>query len=191
MTIWSKLVGKGKRIWLQIRLATIRDGWKKAEYLKRKHIFHYIGENCYYAPIYLPAEPEMVSLHDNVVISAGVRLITHSVAHVVFNREENTNKYLCRYGKIEIENNVYVGADAIIQFDVTVGEKCIIAAGSIVTKDIPPNSVVAGIPARKISTYEEAKRKALNYSGQFSNTSFNGDTWVSELNKNKPVHFEK
>lgn len=96
MTIWSKLVGKGKRIWLQIRLATIRDGWKKAEYLKRKHIFHYIGENCYYAPIYLPAEPEMVSLHDNVVISAGVRLITHSVAHVVFNREENTNKYLCR-----------------------------------------------------------------------------------------------
>lgn len=70
-------------------------------------------------------------------------------------------------------------------------EECIIAAGSIVTKDVPPNSVVAGIPARKISTYEEAKRKALNYSGQFSNTSFNGDTWVSELNKNKPVHFEK
>ena len=118
-------------------------------------------------------------------------MITHSVAHVVFNREENTDKYLCRYGKIEIENNVYVGADAIIQFDVTVGEKCIIAAGSIVTKDVPPNSVVAGIPARKISTYEEAKRKALNYSEQFSNTSFNGDTWVSELNKNKPVHFEK
>lgn len=144
MTIWSKLVGKGKRIWLQIRLATIRDGWKKAEYLKRKHIFHYIGENCYYAPIYLPAEPEMVSLHDNVVISAGVRLITHSVAHVVFNREENTNEYLCRYGKIEIENNVYVGADAIIQFDVTVGEKCIIAAGSIVTKDVPPNSIDGG-----------------------------------------------
>lgn len=191
MTIWSKLVGKGKRIWLQIRLATIRDGWKKAKYLKKKHIFHHIGENCYYAPIYLPAEPEMVSLHDNVVISAGVRLITHSVAHVVFNREENTNKYLCRYGKIEIKDNVYVGADAIIQFDVTIGEKCIIAAGSVVTKDVLPNSVIAGVPAKKISTYEETKLKAMNYSEQFSNSNFNGDTWVSGLNKNKPVHFEK
>lgn len=63
----------------------------------------------------------MVPLHDNVVISEGVRLITNSVAHVVFNREENTNKYLCRYGKIE--NNVYVSADAIIQFDVTVTKR--------------------------------------------------------------------
>lgn len=169
----------------------IRDGWKKAEYLKKKHIFHHIGENCYYAPIYLPAEPEMVSLHDNVVISAGVRLITHSVAHVVFNREENTNKYLCRYGKIEIKDNVYVGADAIIQFDVTVWERCIIAAGSVVMKDVSPNSVIAGVPAKKISTYEETKLKAMNYSEQFSNSNFNSDTWVSELNKNKPVHFEK
>lgn len=191
MTKFGKFAGKAKRIWLQIRLATIQDGWKKAEYLKKKEIFHYIGENCYYAPIYLPAEPEMVSLHNNVVISAGVRLITHSVAHVVFNREENTNKYLCRYGKIEIEDNVYVGADAIIQFDVTIGERCIIAAGSVVTKDVQANSVVVGLPAKTISTYEEAKSKALNYSKQFSNCNFNGDTWVSELNKDRPVDFEK
>lgn len=190
MTIWSKFNGKRKRFWLQIRLATIRDGWKKAEYLKKKRIFHHIGENCFYAPIYLPAEPEMVSIHDNVVISAGVRLITHSVAHIVFNREENTDKYLCRYGKIEIKNNVYIGADAIIQFDVTIGERCIIAAGCVVTKDVRPNSVVAGVPARILSTYEEAKQKALNYSKQFSNSKFNGDTWVSELNKDMPMRFD-
>lgn len=191
MTLYGKIAGKVKRIWLQFRLATIRDGWKKAEYLKKKKIFHHIGENCYYAPIYLPAEPEMVSLHNNVVISAGVRLITHSVAHIVFNHEERTNKYLCRYGKIEIKDNVYVGADAIIQFDVTIQEKCIVAAGSVVTKDVSSNSVIAGIPARKISTYEEAKLKALKYSNQFLDNNFNGDTWVSELNKNRPVQFEE
>ena len=84
-----------------------------------------------------------------------------------------------------------MGADAIIQFDVTIGERCIIAAGSVVTKDVLPNSVIAGVPAKKISTYEETKQKAMNYSEQFLNSNFNGDTWVLELNKNNPVHFKK
>ena len=185
----KKICEKTKRIWLQFRLTTIRDGWKKAEYIKKKGIFHYVGQNCFYAPIYLPAEPELVSLHDNVVISAGVRLVTHSVAHIVFNTEEKTNKYLCRYGKIEIFDNVYVGADAIIQFGTTINRNCIIAAGAIVTKDIESDSVVAGVPARKITTYEEAKAKARAYSDSFHSDSFTGDTWVSELIKVKPIAF--
>lgn len=178
----NKVAAKIKRIWLQFRLMTIRDGWKKAEYLKKHNIFNSIGEHCYYASVLLPAEPELVTLHDNVVISAGVRLITHSVAHVVFNREESANKYVCRFGRIEIGNNVYVGADSIIQFDVNVGDNCIIAAGGVVTRNIETNSVVAGVPARKICSYEDAKRKHLLYSKKFGD-GVGGDTWVSELIK--------
>ena len=81
-----------KRMFIQLNMLAIRNGWKKAEYLKKKGIFHHIGEHCFYQSTVLPAEPFLVSLHDNVAISAGVRLITHSAAHVVYNYEEQTNE---------------------------------------------------------------------------------------------------
>lgn len=186
----SKVISKIRRVWLQIRMLTIRDGWKKAAYLKKHNIFHYMGENCYYAPIILPAEPELVSLANNVVISAGVRLITHSVAHIVYNQEEHTNRYLCRFGKIDIKDNVYIGADAIIQFDVTVEQNCIVAAGAVVTKDVKADSVVAGIPANKIGTYMESKQKSLEFSELFKEYDFDGDTWVSDMMKSRCVKFD-
>lgn len=178
---------KIKRYIRQIKLILIRDGWKKAKYLKQNNIFHHIGEKCYYNPNILPAEPFLVSLHDNVVISAGVRLITHSASHIVFNHEENTDKYLCQYGKIEIHNNVYIGANAIINFGVTIGKNSIVAAGAIVTKDVPEGSVVAGIPAKVIGSYEDVKNKAYNYSKKFKDIK---NRSVRELIKQQPIKFD-
>lgn len=178
-----------RRIILQIRMFMIRSGWKKAKYLKKHKIFMEIGENCYYNPNFLPAEPFLVKLHNNVVISAGVRLITHSAAHIVYNTEENTNHYLCRYGMIEIKNNVYIGANALINFGVTIGANSIIAAGAVVTKDVPSGSVVAGVPARIIGSYEETKRKAYNYSQAFGNVG--EDRTVAHLVKIAGMNPEK
>ncbi len=171
----------------QIKLIIIRDGWKKARYLKRNNIFHHIGEKCYYNPNILPAEPFLVSLHDNVVISAGVRLITHSASHIVFNQEENTDKYLCQYGKIEIHDNVYIGANAIINYNVSIGKNSIVAAGAVVTKDVPEGSVVAGIPAKVIGKYEDVKNRAYNYSKEYKGIK---DRTVKALMRQKPVEFD-
>lgn len=170
-----------KRIVQQIRIITIRSGWKKAKYLRKHKIFACIGENCYYNPNILPAEPFLVKMHNNIVVSAGVRLVTHSAVHSVFNREEKTDKYLTRFGEIEIEDNVYIGADAIINFGVTIGSNSIVAAGAIVTKDVPPGSVVAGVPAKVIGTYEETKRKALEYSEQLGDVG--DDRTVAHLKR--------
>ena len=77
-------------------MLTIRDGWKKMDYIKKHNMFAQVGENCYFQSNILPAEPFLVYLHNNVAISAGVRLVTHSALNTVFNHEENTDTYLYR-----------------------------------------------------------------------------------------------
>lgn len=130
-------IKKIKRYFIQIKMLLIRDGWKKADYLRKNNIFFHIGKDCFYTSNLLPAEPWLVCLHDNVVVSAGVRFITHSVENVVFNNEEKVDKYINKFGNIEIHSNVYIGANAIIRFGTKIGKNCIIAAGAVVTKDVP------------------------------------------------------
>lgn len=158
---------KIRRVFIQFKLIITRNGWKKAEWLKKHKVFYHIGKHCYYHPNILPAEPFLVCLHDNVVISAGVRLITHSAVNAVFNYEENNHNYVCKHGKIEIHNNVYIGANAIINYGVTIGKNSIIAAGAVVTKNVPEGSVVGGVPAKIIGKYSDVKERHADYSKVF------------------------
>ncbi len=157
-----------RRYYLQLKMLTVRNGWKKMEYLKKKNVFESVGKHCFYQSTILPAEPFLVSFGDNVAVAAGVRIITHSIANVVFNYEDRTNEHRCRFGKVEIGNNVYIGADAIINFGVKIGNNCIIAAGAVVTKDVPDGSVVGGVPAKVIGSYDEVKRKSLEFSKPYN-----------------------
>ena len=54
------------------------------------------------------------------------------------------------FAKIIIENDVWIGANCIITAGVKIGYGSVIAAGSVVTKDVPPNSIVGGVPAKLI-----------------------------------------
>lgn len=172
---------KFRRYYRQIKMLTIRDGWEKMRFIKKHNIFAHVGENCYFQSNILPAEPFLVHLNDNVIISAGVRLVTHSAVNTVFNQEEQTNRYLCRFGKVEIGNNVYIGADAIVNYGVTIGDNCIIAAGAVVTKDIPSGSIVAGVPARIIGSYDEAKQKARKFNEPYLKIGFREPCTVEEM----------
>lgn len=84
-------------------MLTIRDGWKKMAYIKKHGMFGAVGENCYFQSNILPAEPFLVYLHDNVAISAGVRIVTHSALNTVFNHEEKQISIFAASEKLKLE----------------------------------------------------------------------------------------
>jgi len=66
--------------------------------------------------------------------------------------ENWVNRLLKASNKVIIEKNVWIGASATILPGVTIGENSIVAAGAVVHKDIPPNTLVAGVPAKIIKS---------------------------------------
>lgn len=182
------LYDKIRRVYIKINFLLISNGEKKANWLRKRKIFYYIGENCSVKTTNLPAEPFLVCLHNNVRIAAGCKLLTHSLTCAVFNRvnKEESDRYLCQHGKIEILDNVFVGANSIIMYGVTIGPNCIVAAGSVVTKDVPPNSVVAGVPAKIIGSFDKSMSKAKQLSEKYYGL-IEDETVASLLKVNRPT----
>ncbi|SHM18384.1 DapH/DapD/GlmU-related protein [Chitinophaga sp. CF418] len=85
-----------------------------------------------------------ISLEDHVLIGPKVNLITEN--HPL--DPANRRGMLCK--PILIKRNAWIGAGATILPGVTVGENAVVAAGAVVSRDIPDNTVVAGIPAKII-----------------------------------------
>ena len=78
-------------------------------------------------------------------------LIGHQVVFATINHDEDPNKRASMFFKpIHIGKNVWIGAHATILPGVNIGDGAIIGAGAVVTKDVLPNTVVAGVPARVI-----------------------------------------
>ena len=139
-----------ERLWHTLRLYTIRRANARAKYLREKGIYAGIGENVEILSRKVPLYANLIKIGNNVSIASSVGFLTHDVTHTVLNRM-GTGKYQEIVGCIEICDNVFIGAGTRIMYNTRIGPNAIIAAGSIVTKDVPPNSVVAGVPARVIS----------------------------------------
>lgn len=147
-----------KSKFLMIKLLFVRE---RADFLRKKNIFHHFGEAVLWQPYTIPSEPYLVSIGNNVKVTAGVRFITHDITPAVFGKAGYPVHEDCLYymDKIVIGNNVMIGADSIIMPGVTIGDNVIIAAGSVVCKDIPSGVVVAGTPAKVVESFDTLAKK--------------------------------
>ena len=160
-------MGKFSRLTVKIKCFLIRNGFRKAKYLKSKNVFKKMGDNCFWHPRILPSEPERIELHNNVVVATSVYFCTHDISHLVLNQCDGFAEkyrggipYQWRTGDIVVCDNVFIGAYSLIKYGVTIGPNAIVAMGSVVVKDVPPNSVVGGNPAKVICSLEEYAKKA-------------------------------
>jgi acetyltransferase-like isoleucine patch superfamily enzyme len=128
------------------------DGREHAEYLKRRGGFRHIGDNVMILPGVEVSDPAYVSIGNNVVLSK-CALIGHDGSVSVLERAFGVR--LEGVGKIVVEDDVFIGYGAIVLPGVTIGAKSVVAAGAVVTSDVPAGSVVGGVPAKVIGKTED------------------------------------
>lgn len=105
-----------------------------------------VGDYCSFGRVYLQAHGT-VTIGDCVTINDGVRIISGS-------HDPNSEEYTFLHGPITINDYAWIATRAMILKGVTIGQGAIVGAGAVVTKDVPPFTIVAGNPARAVGQRE-------------------------------------
>ena len=96
--------------------------------------------------------PELVTVGSNCVVAPRAVILAHDASRLPFSGE-----YVV--ARTTVGNNVFIGFGAVIMPGVTVGDRCVIGANAVVTKDVEPNSVMVGSPARRVCSVDEMLAK--------------------------------
>lgn len=155
----NKLIEKIKKV------IAFRTSKGAINYYRSKGIV--IGENCvirYPETSRIDTQrPELISIGNNVDMNKNFQIMAHDWGSLVFRAK--FHDFINSTGKVSIGNNIYFGTDVIILKGVSIGDNCIIGAGSIVNRSIPANSVATGVPCKVICNiddyYNKRKQKAL------------------------------
>lgn len=143
-----------------------------------------VGSNCQIQPglVIDHSNCWLITIGNNVTIAPEVYLLAH---------DASTRRVLgcTKVGKIVIEDNCFIGARALIMPNVTIGENSIVAAGSIVTKNVEKNTIVGGNPAKFICLTKDyySKQKDLIEISPIYDQSFS----IDEISLEKKIQMNK
>lgn len=117
-----------------------------------------IGSGCRIYSRDFGNEGYLITIGDNVTVAANAKFITHDGSGALFTGSDGMRLY--NFGPITIGSNVFIGANSIILPNIEIADNVVVAAGSVVTKSISKDSVVAGNPARFVKSFIELQEKA-------------------------------
>lgn len=145
VSLWRKFLRSGANDW---------EDW--AEYLQKHGNFRAVGRDCFISPDSVFTDPVLTAIGNNVWI-VGAWISGHDGSINMLNHAYGVK--LDTVGPVVIKDDVFIGRGATILPGVTIGPRAIVGAGAVVSKDVPPNSVVAGNPAVVIRTLDEHVKK--------------------------------
>lgn len=147
---WSALEhGRLVSLWLKFGQPTSAQ---YIEHLRRNVGVFSIGHDCHINHDAVFTDPGYVRIGNNVCLST-CTLVGHDAVVSVLNRAYGVK--LDSVGKIDIKDNVFVGMGAILLPGITIGPNAVVAAGAVVAKDVPPGTIVGGVPAKVIGSTED------------------------------------
>ena len=147
---------KANRFYHCVRLFLCKSPRKRAQYLKKHNLLGSIGDNCYWGPWMLPLYPKLIVLHNNVHVHRSAHLVPHDMLNRFLSACDPTADFghRERIGCIELMDNVYLSMGVTVMPNVRINKNCIISAGSVVTSDIPENSIASGAPAKPTGRFD-------------------------------------
>lgn len=93
-----------------------------------------------------------IEFEDGVMTAPGLRIAT-------INHDMNRRHTIYTYGKVKIKKNAWIGMNVTICPGVTIGEYAVVAAGAVVTKDVPDHAIVGGVPAKVIRYLDPSEQR--------------------------------
>ena len=149
--------------------------------IRKYKLYGSVGENCSIQQRKLPLYSELIFLHNNICIGSNVLFVTHDAVHFMLNRLYKNKQFVEKVGCIEVMDNVFIGSGTQIMNNVRIGSNVIIGAGSLITKDIPDNSVYSGNPARYICDFEDFVETRVDYSDIMKTLRGDNNTGVDRV----------
>lgn len=145
-----------KKIFNRLRyIRAIRSSSNFINYLR--NIGMTIGEDCFFqspkTATIDPTRPVLIDIGNHCYFLENFTLLTHDNITKVFG--PIYHEFIPSSGKVKIGNNVYFARNCTVLKGVTIGDNTIVGYGSVVTKSTPPNSVIAGVPAKVICSIED------------------------------------
>lgn len=137
---------------------------KKSDVVRKSGLFAEYGGGGYWHPAWIPSYPELIHIGNNVSVAADVRFYEHDLVRRMWICDPDYNGPEVPYytGKIYVGDNSVIGARSIILYNVSIGKNALVAAGSVVTKNVPDYAIVGGNPAKVIGDTRKLYNKRLN-----------------------------